>query len=219
MSGTDALERAAAPPPGVIVWFTGLSGSGKTTLARNLAARLRLQGSPVVVLDGDDLRQRLSNDLGFSPEHRSENVLRTGEIARLIAISGIPVIAALISPFQKDREALRRQVAPGRFVEVYLDVPLDVCEARDPKGLYRRARTGEEPCFTGIGSPYEPPLSPDLRLPTHLLDLDTCLDRLLGVLESPLPYLGIPMPRPPSRPPLPPCPPSVFYPGLPGALP
>lgn len=173
------------PPPGPILWLTGLSGSGKTTLAQNLALQLRSQGLPVVVLDGDELRQRLCADLGFSPEDRSENVRRAGKMARLIARAGIPVIAALISPFRKDREAVRLDVAPGRFIEVFLDVPLEVCETRDPKGLYRRARAGTQPGFTGIASSYETPLSPDLRLPTHRLDLDTCLERLRAALDWP----------------------------------
>ena len=149
---------------GTVVWMTGLSGSGKSTIARSLEARLCAEGRLSYVLDGDNLRHGLNADLGFSDEDREENVRRTGEVCALFADAGIVVIAALISPFRRDRERVRAAVGRARFVEVFVDVPLSACESRDPKGLYAAAREGRIPRFTGISSSYETPQAPDVTL-------------------------------------------------------
>jgi adenylylsulfate kinase len=156
---------------GCVVWFTGLSGSGKSTLARALESALLADGRLAYVLDGDNVRHGLCADLGFSPEDREENIRRIGEVAALFADAGVLVLTAFISPYRADRNRARKSVGTARFVEVFVDAPLDACEQRDPKGLYRKARAGEIPEFTGISAPYEPPLSPELRVPTAELDL------------------------------------------------
>ena len=154
---------------GGVVYLTGLSGSGKSTLATALELRLHAQGLRTFLLDGDELRRGITRDLGFSDADRIENMRRVTEIARLMVDAGLLVITALISPFRAERDAARARFAAGEFIEVFVDAPLAVCEARDPKGLYRRARSGEIPGFTGIDSPYEPPLSPELHLETARL--------------------------------------------------
>lgn len=147
-----------------VVYLTGLSGAGKSTLAALLEQRLHALGTRTYVLDGDDLRTGINKDLGFSDVDRIENVRRVTEVARLMVDAGLVVISALISPFRAERDAARARFAPGDFLEVFVDAPLEVCEARDPKGLYRRARRGEITGFTGIDSRYEPPLAPDFRI-------------------------------------------------------
>lgn len=147
-----------------VVWFTGLSGSGKSTIARQLEADLVAQRRLAYVVDGDNLRLGLNRDLGFSAEDRQENIRRASAVAALFADAGLIVITTFISPFRADREKAREAIGRGRFVEVFVDAPLPICEQRDPKGLYRKARRGEIPEFTGISSPYEPPLSPDVVL-------------------------------------------------------
>jgi bifunctional enzyme CysN/CysC len=151
---------------GLTVWITGLSASGKTTLADEVAAQLRTCGVDAFVLDGDALRTGLNADLGFSRADRRENVRRVGEVALLLAAAGHVVLVPLISPYRDDRDRVRARHtgASLRLVEVYLDVPLAVCEARDPKGLYAKARAGELMHFTGVDDPYEPPLRPDLTI-------------------------------------------------------
>lgn len=151
---------------GAIVWFTGLSGSGKSTVARELERLLVEAGRFAYVLDGDNLRHGLNADLGFSAADRTENIRRVGAVAQLFADAGALCLTAFISPFQADRDRVRALVPAGRFVEVFVDTPLEICEARDPKGLYRRARAGEIADFTGISSPYEPPGSPEVHLRT-----------------------------------------------------
>jgi len=182
-------SRGEAHKAGV-VYLTGLSGSGKSTLAAGLARRLQARGIRVAVLDGDALRTGLCAGLGFSDADRVENMRRVAEVARLMVDAGLVVITALISPFRAAREAARARFAPGEFIEVHVDAPLAVCEARDPKGLYRRARRGEIPGFTGIDSPYEPPLSPEIRIePVHAtpdVTVDALLERLVTIgLVSP----------------------------------
>jgi bifunctional enzyme CysN/CysC len=167
---------------GGVLWFTGLSGAGKSTLALALEARLFAKGYHVYVLDGDNVRDGLNANLGFSPEDRAENIRRVGEVAGLFADAGFVVISSFISPYRADRERAR-QAAGSSFHEVYIEAPLELCERRDPKGLYRRARTGEIPEFTGISSPYEPPDNPDLVVRTDLLGVEECLSELAAYVE------------------------------------
>jgi len=175
--------KADEPRVGV-VYMTGLSGAGKSTLAASLKRSLLERGVKVCVLDGDELRHGVCKDLGFSDADRIENMRRATEIARLLVDAGVLVIVSLISPFLAARDTARARFAPGEFMEVFIDAPLSVCEARDPKGLYKRARRGEIPSFTGIDSPYEPPLAPDLRIDTaHLTLHQTTEAALRGMAE------------------------------------
>jgi bifunctional enzyme CysN/CysC len=168
---------------GAVLWFTGLSGAGKSTLALALEAELFARGYHVYVLDGDNVRTGLNANLGFSPEDRAENIRRVGEVAALFADAGFVVISSFISPYRTDRE--RARVAAGdRFHEIHVEASLEVCEARDPKGLYRKARAGEITDFTGIQSPYEPPESPDLVVDTAALTVEEALDRLIGYVRT-----------------------------------
>lgn len=152
-----------------IVWLTGLSGSGKSTLANALEQQLHSKGIRTYVLDGDNIRHGLNSNVDFSDAGRTENIRRIGEVAKLFVDAGIVVITAFISPFRADRDRVRKLVEPGEFFEVFVDCPLEVCEARDVKGLYKKARNGEISDFTGISSPFEPPLQPELTVNTHLM--------------------------------------------------
>jgi len=172
------------PVPAAVLWLTGLSGAGKSTIAQALHLRLQSQGHTVVVLDGDDLRQGLNKDLGFSPADRKENVRRVAEVARLMANAGLLVVVALISPFRIDRDQARALFATGQFCEVFVDTPLALAEARDPKGLYRRARSGLMPGFTGIDSPYEEPLKPELTITTAGTPVVQAVDAIMAWLAS-----------------------------------
>ena len=167
------------------IWFTGFSGAGKSTLAEAMEGQLRAQGRAVYVLDGDKLRNGLNTDLGFSEADRIENVRRVAEVARLMVDAGITVIVALISPLRAGRDRARGLFEPGRFFEVFIDTPLAVCEQRDVKGLYARARQGLIPDFTGIDSPYEPPLDPEITLHTSTDDLATCLRKIRLAINAP----------------------------------
>ncbi len=167
---------------GRIVWLTGLSGAGKSTLAIALERRLFDEGRQVCVLDGDIVRTGLCEDLGFSAEDRTENIRRIGEVARLMAGAGLVVIVAFISPFRADRERVRACMPAGRFTEVYVSTPLEVCEERDTKGLYAKARTGELTDFTGISSPYESPEAPEVIVPTEQLTVDEGVERILAAM-------------------------------------
>jgi bifunctional enzyme CysN/CysC len=159
---------AALGAAGATVWFTGLSGSGKSTIASEVERRLLAAGRPAYLLDGDNLRHGLNGDLGFSAADRSENIRRVAEVARLFADAGAVALVPVISPYRADRDRAREahRLAGLDFVEVYVDTPIEVCEQRDPKGLYRKARAGEITGFTGIDDPYEPPLAPELVLAT-----------------------------------------------------
>ncbi len=179
-------EEAISGQTGCVVWLTGLSGAGKTTIARALELELRRSGRAVCVLDGDCLRRGLCSDLGFSPEDRQENIRRVGEVARLFANAGLICIVALISPYRCDRDRARAAAPAGRFLEVYVNSPLEVCEWRDPKGLYARARTGELKDFTGISAPYEPPLAAELELRTDQLAVAECVALLQAQLLAQL---------------------------------
>nr|MBL8409876.1 adenylyl-sulfate kinase [Dechloromonas sp.] len=160
------------------IWLTGLSGAGKSTLATSLERLLMLEGRLCCVLDGDNIRHGLNRDLGFSPEDRGENIRRVAEVARLMNDVGIIVIAAFISPYRSDRAIARDIVSAERFVEVFLDTPLAVCEERDPKGFYRRARQGAFAQFTGVDAPYEAPLNPALSIDTSIYETDACVAML-----------------------------------------
>ncbi|RKQ96840.1 adenylylsulfate kinase [Kushneria sinocarnis] len=163
-SVTPEMRGRLKPHAGRCIWFTGLSGSGKSTLANVLEAELNRRGCHTMLLDGDNIRHGLCRDLGMSRADRSENIRRIGEVAHLFVESGLIVLTAFISPFARDRQQARSLFRPGEFQEVFVDTPLGLCEQRDPKGLYRRARAGEIHDFTGIDSPYEPPMQPELSL-------------------------------------------------------
>ena len=160
--GPERPLREARKP--CILWLTGLPAAGKTTLAREIARRLETLGVRAFVLDGDDLRLGLNSDLGFSRAARNESVRRAGHAAKLLLDTGTIAVAALISPFREQRQRIRALAGDGRFVDIFVDAPLHVCERRDPKGLYASARAGEIRDVTGIDSPYEPPENPDIRL-------------------------------------------------------
>ncbi|MFT7598301.1 MAG: adenylylsulfate kinase [Acidimicrobiales bacterium] len=166
----------------VTVWFTGLSGSGKSTLAFAVEEALVKQGRAAYVLDGDNVRFGLNSDLGFSPQDRTENIRRIGEVCRLFQDSGMIVLTAFISPYQADRDQVRALHPHDRFVEVYVDTPLAVCESRDVKGLYAKARAGEIPDFSGISAPYEAPTAAELRIDTQR-SLDICVAEIIAYLE------------------------------------
>lgn len=165
-----------------IMWFTGLSGAGKSTLAHAVEERLHQYGCRTFVMDGDNVRHGLCVDLGFSEENRKENIRRVGEVAKLFLDAGVIVLTAFISPFRCDRERVRKLVPHGEFLEVYCRCPLEVCEMRDVKGLYKRARTGEIRDFTGISSPYEEPLEPELVVDTGVLSLEDSVARVITML-------------------------------------
>jgi bifunctional enzyme CysN/CysC len=169
---------------GRVVWLTGLSCSGKTTIAAELERQLFQHGKLSYVLDGDNVRHGLCADLGFSPKDRCENIRRVGEVAKLFADAGVICITAFISPYRADRDAIRRGQPPGQFVEVYLNVPLEVCEQRDTKGLYAKARAGEIRDFTGVSAPYEPPANPELELSTGQLTVEECVARIINYLAD-----------------------------------
>ncbi|PIC85523.1 adenylyl-sulfate kinase [Sporosarcina sp. P20a] len=167
-----------------VLYFTGLSGSGKSTIANAAARRLHDLGANTYVLDGDNVRHGLNKDLGFSDEARKENIRRIGEVSKLFIDSGQLVFTAFISPFQEDRDSVRRLVEEDEFVEVYISCPLDACEERDPKGLYEKARAGVIPEFTGISSPYEAPEKPELTLKTDQYTVEECVEQLIGYLRD-----------------------------------
>jgi len=164
---------------GVTVWMTGLSGSGKSTISDKATSLSRQRGMPCVQLDGDIIRKGLCGDLGFSPEDRKENIRRVAEVAKLFNQEGYCVIVSLISPMKEDRENARRIIGKGSFLEVYISTPLDICESRDVKGLYKKARSGIIPQFTGLTAPYEPPDCPDLKLDTSKMSLQEEAERVV----------------------------------------
>ena len=166
----------------ITAWFTGLPASGKSTLARAVEERLSAAGVLAYVLDGDNLRFGLNSDLGFSPEDRAENIRRAGEAAALLRDAGAVVLAAFVSPYRRDRDRVRRLHPPGTFVEVFVDASVDVCERRDPKGLYARARAGELADLTGVSAPYEAPSRPELRVDTATTAAETAAAALAAEL-------------------------------------
>jgi bifunctional enzyme CysN/CysC len=166
-----------------VLWLTGLPAAGKSTLATGADAELHRRGHHSYVLDGDCVRAGLNSDLGFAEHDRAENIRRTAEVASLMVDAGLIVICSLISPFRADRALARSRFEAGRFLEVFVDVPLEVAQARDPKGLYARARRGEIPNLTGVGSPYEAPETPDLRIDTSRVGPEQAAAVLIGLLE------------------------------------
>jgi adenylylsulfate kinase len=170
---------------GVCLWYTGLSGSGKSTIALEVEERLYERGMRTYVLDGDNIRHGLNNDLGFSPEDRNENIRRIGEVAKLFVDAGTIVMTAFISPYRQDRDRVRAILQPGEFVEIYVEADLDTCEERDPKGLYKKARAGEIKEFTGISAPYEEPDNPELVINTSQeTDISKNAQKVIDFLEA-----------------------------------
>jgi bifunctional enzyme CysN/CysC len=179
--GQRAVRQGHA---GRVVWLTGLSCSGKTTIAAELERQLFAQGKLSYVLDGDNVRHGLCADLGFSPKDRGENIRRIGEVAKLFADAGVICVTAFISPYRADRDVIRQSLPPGQFVEVYLNIPIEVCEQRDSKGLYAKARAGEIRDFTGVSAPYEPPANAEIELPTAQLTVEECVSRIIAFLAA-----------------------------------
>ncbi|QEP44990.1 adenylyl-sulfate kinase [Ectothiorhodospiraceae bacterium BW-2] len=168
----------------VVLWFTGLSGSGKSTLAHAVEEQLYQRGCKTMVLDGDNVRHGLCADLGFSDRDRQENIRRIGEVSKLFLEAGVITLTAFISPFREDRDSVRKLMPHGDFFEIYCHASLETCEARDPKGLYKKARNGEIAHFTGISSPYEAPHQPELDIDTDNQTLAQCVDSVLEILQS-----------------------------------
>jgi adenylylsulfate kinase len=182
VSGEERSSLLGQKP--VTVWLTGLSGAGKSTLAVELERRLMDAARPCYLLDGDNMRAGISRDLGFRPQDRHENIRRVAEIARLMNDAALIAITAFISPYRADRRMARDIVGAGRFIEVYLDAPLEICEQRDPKGLYRRARAGQIADFTGVSAPYEAPEAPTLVLATGRRGVEDCVAELLALVQE-----------------------------------
>jgi len=184
---TRAQREALLKQRAKLIWFTGLSGSGKSTLSVQLEACLHGKGYLTYLLDGDNIRSGLNKDLSFTDEGRVENIRRIGEVSRLFVDAGFIVLSAFISPFRADRDLVRKIVGPENHIEVFVDCPLEVCEQRDTKGLYKKARAGQIQNFTGIDSPYEPPEHPDIVIRTAEQSVD---DSVKTLLEFVLPRIG-----------------------------
>lgn len=182
LSAEDRIKKLKQK--GAVIWLTGLSGSGKSTVAREVELALVENGHNAYVLDGDNIRHGLNKNLGFSPEDRKENIRRIGEVAKLFCEANVITLTAFISPYREDRDLARSLVPKGQFFEVFCDAPLNVCEERDPKGLYKKARAGEIPEFTGISAPYEAPDKPELLLKTGEEDLETSTRDILQMLQE-----------------------------------
>lgn len=168
----------------VVLWFTGLSGSGKSTLAHAVEEKLHLLNAHSFVLDGDNVRHGLCDDLTFSDTDRKENIRRIGNVAKLFLDAGTIVLTAFISPFKADRDLARSMTPAGNFIEIYCNTDIEICEKRDVKGYYQKARTGEIPNYTGISSPYEVPVNPELIVNTGTDSLEKCVDEVIELLES-----------------------------------
>lgn len=167
-----------------ILWFTGLSGSGKSTVANMVEGQLHKKGISTYILDGDNLRKGLNQDLGFSSEDRKENIRRVGDVSKLFVEAGIVVLATFISPYASDRENIRNKVGQDEFIEIYVKCSLDDCEKRDPKGLYKKARTGEITNFTGVSAPYEEPEHPEIIIETNRFSVEECALQVIDFLEN-----------------------------------
>ncbi|WHA44281.1 adenylyl-sulfate kinase [Agrobacterium tumefaciens] len=181
-----SISKCASDPGPVVVWLTGLSGSGKSSVAVSVDRIMHETGRSSVVLDGDIIRRGLSKDLGFEHSDRCENIRRIAEVAKLLAEAGLTVLVSCISPLKKDRQSAREIIAPVRFLEVFVDTPIDECIRRDPKGLYRKALSGEIANFTGISSPYEAPLEPDICIRTADADAQTLATQIVRVICEPV---------------------------------
>src|SRR6056297_2056491 len=169
---------------GLIIWFTGLSGSGKSTIAVELEKYLHQRGFFTYLLDGDNIRHGLNSDLTFSPEDREENIRRIGEVACLFLDAGLITIASFISPYRKDRDRIREKAGIGRFIEVFVDCPLEVCEQRDVKGLYKMAREGKIPDFTGISAPYENPETPEITINSSMEPVEESVEKIFTYIQG-----------------------------------
>jgi adenylylsulfate kinase len=169
---------------GVLLWFTGLSASGKSVVANEVTHRLHQMGKLTYVLDGDNIRHGLNKNLGFSPEDREENIRRISEVGNLFADAGVITTTAFISPYRKDRDFARELLGENRFVEIYVKASLETCEQRDPKGLYKKAKSGEIKEFTGISAPYEEPLNPEIILDADTMSIEEEADAIIGYLEK-----------------------------------
>ncbi|HKI46494.1 MAG TPA: adenylyl-sulfate kinase [Balneolales bacterium] len=180
---TEDYEKRNGHRSGV-VWFTGLSGSGKSTVARALQHELFGRGCMVYVLDGDNVRHGLNSDLGFDETDRKENIRRISEVAGLFQSAGFIVLTAFISPFREDRDRARKIIEPAPFVEVFVDTDIEVCQTRDPKGLYKKALNGDIKDFTGISSPYEAPEKPEIVLPTTEQSVEQSVEQIIGWMEN-----------------------------------
>ena len=167
-----------------ILWFTGLSGSGKSTVANAVELKLKELGKHTYLLDGDNIRMGLNKGLGFSDGDRVENIRRIGEVSKLFVDAGLIVLTAFISPFQQERDNVRDLVEEGEFIEIFIDTPLKVCEGRDPKGLYKKARDGKIPNFTGISSPYEAPSKAEIHIKNDKISIDECVEKVIEYLKS-----------------------------------
>lgn len=167
-----------------LLWFTGLSGSGKSTIAGAVEHMLAKRLQHTYLMDGDNVRYRLCGDLNFSEADRSENIRRVGEVANLMVDAGLIVLTAFISPFKRNREAVRHMLAADEFIEIYIDTPIDVCEARDPKGLYKKARAGEIKDFTGIDSPYEAPDAAEIRIQNDHISIQAAAQQVIDYLDQ-----------------------------------
>jgi adenylylsulfate kinase len=181
---TRARREALNGHHAVVLWFTGLSGSGKSTLAHAVEERLHGLGARTFVFDGDNVRHGLCSDLSFSEADRTENIRRIGELAKLFLEAGVISLTAFISPFRRDRARVRSIIPHGEFIEIYCKCSIEVCEQRDVKGLYKKARNGEIPNFTGISSPYEEPEKPELVIDTANTPLEACVDNVIELLKS-----------------------------------
>lgn len=173
----DRIKSLGQKP--AIIWLTGLSGSGKSTISDRLEVVLQENGYKTYLLDGDNIRHGLNKDIDFSEQGRKENIRRIGEVAKLFTDAGIIVITAFISPFREDRSFVRSLVEDGEFIEVYVNCPLEVCESRDVKGLYAKARKGEIPFFTGITSPFEEPEKAEVEVKSDIMDVESCVNKIL----------------------------------------
>jgi len=181
---TGADRERLLNQKGAVLWFTGLSGSGKSTLANAVEEKLFEMGHLTYILDGDNIRHGLNKNLGFSPEDREENIRRIGEVSKLFCDAGVIAMTAFISPYRTDRDKARTLVAEGRFVEIYVKVPLEIAEQRDPKGLYKKARAGEIKEFTGISAPYEEPMKAELIVETGKLSLEESVEVVINYLSK-----------------------------------
>lgn len=179
ISKSDRIKQLGQKP--AVIWLTGLSGSGKSTIADQLEQVLHHQGYKTYLLDGDNIRHGLNKNIDFTESGRKENIRRIEEVVKLFLDAGIIVITAFISPFREDRDNIRKSIGKDEFIEVYVNCPIEVCEARDVKGLYAKARKGEIPDFTGISSPFEEPFSPEVTVHSNSTDVETCVNQILEI--------------------------------------